>query len=441
VSDAPSDTAVIVDAGIAERNRDRDAAVAALWREHGPAGIAAVLDERLRVITAAHQGREIQGMGELVAGLGAARPAAISDLVAEAVALPDGPMDLFLDALLNAWAESDTDAFAAALPGLVAARPGVASAVVHGFRVHRWAGLHPQLAQVHREALADTGPQLRGQWLAAAGEMLRSDPVAAVPLIIDAAAGAPWGIAQALEAASHYDPDGWSATLKEGQGLAVLALARICGWQTWAVQRIISGIARAQPRAVLDALAEDSADQAAVDEVSGLPEALAGHPDVLADWLSHLLLAGQDEWRIAALLPLVLGEPFTDAAATAVADVATAAGSDDLLRLVRMLRFCHGFTVAHPDLAVALLVRAEAMLDGEALMEVERRLVAAAAPDGARWSPTPTNDIQVSWRDRALQLAQDMTRSESVRTIFSASAAAIQAVIDEEARPWRDDED
>ena len=439
--DAPSDSAAIVDAGIAERASNRDAAVAALWRKHGPVKIADVLDERLRVITAAHQSREVQGMGELLAGLGAARPAAIPDLVAEAVALPDGPLDLFLHALLDAWARSDADAFAAALPGLIAARPGVASAVAYGFRVHRWAGLRPQLAQAHREAMAGTGPRLRGQWLAGAGEMLRSDPIAAVPLIIDAAAGAPLGVAQALEAASHYDPDGWSATLKEEQGLAVLTLTLICGWQTWAVQRIISGIARAHPRAVLDALAEDSVDEPAVDEVDGLPEALASHQDVLADWLSHLLLAGRDEWRIAALLPVALGEPLTGGAAKAVADVAASIGAEEMLRLVRMLRFCHGFTVAHPDLVVALLARAEVLLDGEALMEVERRLVAAAVPHGARWSPGSTDETHAAWRDRALQLAQDMTRSASTRTIFSASAAAIQAGMDEEARQWRDDED
>jgi hypothetical protein len=122
------DISAIVDASIAERARNRDAAVASLWREHGPAEIVDVLDERLRAITAAHQSREIQGMIELLGGLGAARPAALPDLVAEAVALPDGPLDLFLHALLDAWARSDINAFAIALPPIIAARQGVASA-------------------------------------------------------------------------------------------------------------------------------------------------------------------------------------------------------------------------------------------------------------------------------------------------------------------------
>jgi hypothetical protein len=289
--------------------------------------------------------------------------------------------------------------------------------------------------------MADTDPQLRNQWLAGAGEMLRSDPIAAVPLIIDAAAGAPWGIAEALEAASHYDLDGWSATLNEEQSLAVLALTRICGWKTWAVQRIISGIARTRPRAVLDALAEDSADQPVIDEVNGLPEALASHPDVLADWLKQLLLAGRDEWTTAALLPVALGEPFTDGAATAVAGVAAATNADEMLRLVRMLQFCHGFTIARPDLVMALLARAETLLDEEALLEVERRLVAAAEPYGARLSPAPADETSAAWRDRALKLAQDRTQSASARTIFSASVAAIQAAMDKEARPWREEEE
>jgi hypothetical protein len=41
----------------------------------------------------------------------------------------------------------------------------------------------------------------------------------------------------------------------------------------------------------------------------------------------------------------------------------------------------------------------------------------------------------------ALQLAQDMTLSAPARTIFSETAANIQAVMDEEARQWRDGED
>jgi hypothetical protein len=282
------DNRAIVEAGLAERTRNRDAAVATLWREHGPAEMIDVLDERLRVITAAHQGREVQGMGELLAGLGAARAGAVPDLVAEAIALPDGPLDLFLHALLDAWARSDIDAFAAALPGLIAARPGVASAVAYGFRVHRWASLDPRLAQAHRKAMAGAGPQLRDQWLAGAGEMLRSDPVAAAPLIT-AAAGESWGVAEALDEASHYDPDGWVASLEAEQSLAVLALTRVCGWQRWGVQRIVSGIARTRPRAVLDMLTENPAEGPMVDKVDGLPEALASHEAVLTDWLRHLV--------------------------------------------------------------------------------------------------------------------------------------------------------
>jgi hypothetical protein len=274
-SDDLSDSATIVDEGTAERTRNRDAAVAALWREHSPAEVIEVLDERLRVIAAAHQSSQVQGMGELLAGLGASRPAAVPDLVAATIALPEGPLDRFLHVLLDAWARCGIDAFVAALPGLIAARPGVASAVADGFRVHRWASLDPRLAQAHREAMPVADPQLRGQWLAGAGEILRSDPVAAVPFIIDAAAGADWGLAEALEAASRYDPDGWSASLDEEQSLAVLALTRVCAWRKWGVQRIVSGIARAHPRAVLDALTEESTDRLTVDEVDGLPAALA----------------------------------------------------------------------------------------------------------------------------------------------------------------------
>jgi hypothetical protein len=96
---------------------------------------------------------------------------------------------------------------------------------------------------------------------------------------------------------------------------------------------------------------------------------------------------------------------------------------------------------AHPDLVVALLARAEALLDGDALEEVKRRLVAAAVPRNARWSPAAVDETHVARLDRALQLAQDMTLPAPARTVFSKAAANIQTVMDEEARQWRDGED
>jgi len=442
-SDDLPDSATIVDEGTAERSRNLDAAVATLWREHSPGEVIDVLDERLRVIMAARQSGEVQGMCELLARLGAARPMAVPDLVAAAIALPNSRLDRFVHVLLDAWARSDIDAFLNALPGLIAARPGMASAVADGFSVHRWANLDPRLAQAHREATVGADQQLRGQWLAGAGEILRNDPVAAVPLIIDAAAGTSgyWGVAEALEAASRYDADSWTASLDEEQSLAVLALTRVCGWHKWGMQRIVAGIARTHPRAVLDVIAEDPADRPAGDEVDGLPAALASHAAVLADWLRDLLRAGpDDEWRIARQLPIVLGESLTDGAATAVSDVVASAGADDLLRLVRMLWNCDGFTVAHPDLVVALLARAEALLDGEALEEVKGRLVAAAVPSGGRWSAAAADETHIARLNRALQLAQDMTLSASARTIFNDTATTIQKVMNHNAQQLHDSE-
>ena len=271
--------------------------------------------------------------------------------------------------------------------------------------------------------------------------MLRNDPVTATPLIIDAA-GESWGVAEALNEASHYDPDGWVASLEPEQSLAVLALTRVCGWQSWGVQRIVSGIARTHPRAVLDMLVENPAEGPTEDEVDGLPEALASHEAVLADWLRHLLSAERDdEGQIARLLPAALGRSLTDGAATAVEDVVESANADELLRLVRMLWLCNGFTLVHPTLAATLLARAEALLDQQALEEVKRQLSAVGVPTGGRYSPAAADETHVARLSHSLRLAQDMTLPAEARTIFSETAAALQAVMDEEARQWRDSED
>lgn len=117
------------------------------------------------------------------------------------------------------------------------------------------------------------------------------------------------------------------------------------------------------------------------------------------------------------------------------------AGADELLRLVRMLRHCDGFTIAHPDLVVTLMARAEALLTGEALEEVKRRLIAATVPSGGRWSAAAADETHIARLDRALQLAQDMTLSASAQTIFNEAATAIQKVMDDEARHWRASEE
>jgi hypothetical protein len=106
-----------------------------------------------------------------------------------------------------------------------------------------------------------------------------------------------------------------------------------------------------------------------------------------------------------------------------------------------MLWHCDGFTLAHPDLAGVLLARAETLLDRDGLGEVQHLLVAATVPRGGRWSSAAMDETHVARRDRALQLAQDMTLSASARTIFNQAAATIQAVMDEDARWWRDGED
>lgn len=106
-----------------------------------------------------------------------------------------------------------------------------------------------------------------------------------------------------------------------------------------------------------------------------------------------------------------------------------------------MLWLCDGFTVPHPRLVAALLTRAEALLEGEALEEVKQLLIAATVPHNTRYSPAAADKTLVARLDQARQLAQDMTLPAPARTTFSETASTIKAVMDEEARQWRDDED
>jgi hypothetical protein len=140
------------------------------------------------------------------------------------------------------------------------------------------------------------------------------------------------------------------------------------------------------------------------------------------------------------MVPAALGKSLTDGAAMAVEDVVESANDDEMLRLVRMLWLCNGFTLVHPALVGTLLARAEALLNQEALEEVKRRLIAVAVPADGRWSPAAADETHVARLNHSLRLAQDMTLSAAARTSFSETAATLQAVMDEEAQQWRDDD-
>jgi len=105
------------------------------------------------------------------------------------------------------------------------------------------------------------------------------------------------------------------------------------------------------------------------------------------------------------------------------------------------------FTNPTTQIRVHRVADTPAPLDSHAIDQAVRaaqtppaRLV-LAVPSGGRWSSAATDETHVARRDRALQLAQDMTLSASARTIFNQAAATIQTVMDEDARQWRDGED
>jgi hypothetical protein len=72
---------------------------------------------------------------------------------------------------------------------------------------------------------------------------------------------------------------------------------------------------------------------------------------------------------------------------------------------------------------------------------VKQILVGAGVPRGARWSSAAADETYIARRDRAPQLAQDMTLPALARTIFNETATTMQKAIDEEARLSREGED
>jgi hypothetical protein len=287
---------------------------------------------------------------------------------------------------------------------------------------------------VNVDALREGDPQLREQFIASSGPLLRDNPGRTIPRLCTAAAPGSQGVTMAIKEASRWKPETWVASLGEEASGDLLELTRVCGWKDWFIQQVVVEIARRHPRAVLGALVEDTmSDTILSPGFPGLSEPLGDHPQVLAEWMADLLnTAGEHEWRLADLLPVALGRRLTPGAAIAVERVVARTEPNALPRLVQLLHRCDGLVLAHPHLVQQILERLGTDADPEVVTRVRRSLIEGV------WSPHPSE--HVAQRDTALLMSEDEALSPTARTLYEQVAKTLQETVDRETQRARDDD-
>ncbi len=417
---------------------------ASLWADHDPAGLVALLDQQVHAVRSAVETAPPSGTGPLLHHLGRLRPGQVPDLVTAIVDLPAGPLDDHLHLLLDTWAKHDLDTFYLVACDLLEGREGVRQAVARAFRYGDWARLDPRLADLHLDLLRRTeDPVQRSFLLAASAPFIQADPVGTAAALREVSPGESAGLAAGLGAACDYQPDPWTATLDDRQALAVLDLTLTCGWDDTTVQRIVSGIARRQPRAVLDALTATAVAAGHAPDVDGLSAALDEHPDEVAAWLTEVLAEDlRPPGTLATVLLAAFGKNLTHGAAHAVQKTVQTLGPGPLQRLAAGLRRCDALTVTHPALTTTFLKRAEGLSGSDVDRNVRHALLDLSFPFAWFWNkPSEAPAAFVNRRNKLAELADDSRLPPATRAFYTDATRALDAEIEAHTRQEPVDEE
>lgn len=348
-----------------------------------------------------------------------------------------GPLDGNLDQLLNIWAGHDEAALLDWLTSPEDWRPAVRLAVGTAFANYGWTDRSDRFVEVHLQGTQDSDPEVRDQFLIGSSQLLAGKPARTVASLL-AANISPFVATRVLEQACGYDGSSWGSQLDQGDAQAVLELISHAGWDDYTVQQLVSGIAGAHPRLVLDhLLAAQRASRLPVD-VPGLPAAFDDQADALINWLNAQAQC-VDLHEAAMVVGLVMQGGMTAAQAKRFCASVGGTGKGELLALVALLRDVHTWPLRQPDLARRLLSQARG-LDAEAV--IATRAAIAAAMQLVSWGSANGESPELeSARAAAAACAEAETDAELREDFENARALLDQNVKWLRARAEEDDDD
>lgn len=348
-------------------------AVSQLIARDDPSWVVSVLDTIVREICTAVPDRH-PSLLAVWRQLGLVRPDLVAWAVAAIAAGDAGPLDNNLDQLLNIWAERDESAAIDWLIGMEEQRSEVRLAVGNAFVNYGWTDRGGPFVEVYRRGIQDPDPEVRDRFLMGSHRQLAADPAGTAEALLVGNIS-PFAATRVLEQACRYDGSSWGPQLAEGDGRAVLELVSHAGWNDYTIQQLVSGIARAHPRLVLDhLLAANRAGNLPI-QVDGLAAAFDERTDALVSWLVEQAQRSAVE-ETSAVVGLVMDGGLSGAQAQGLHAAVEGLAGTALLALAALLGTVHTWPLRQPGLARRFLSKAKEF-GAESAASVRAEIVSA----------------------------------------------------------------
>lgn len=368
--------------------------------------------------------------------LSIARPDLVPGMVRAVAAGEPGPLDDNLDQLLDTWAEHHEPALVDWLAGMKEQRLAVRMAVANAFVNYGWTDRGDHFLELHRRGTEDRDSGVRDRFLMGSSRLLAKDPGDTAAHLL-AKHISPFAATRVLEQACAYDGLSWGPQLNERDAEAVLHLASRSGCHDYVVQQLVSGIATAHPRLVLDHLLEAHRTGKLPADVDGLAAAFDGQADALATWLIEQAQRG-DASEASGVAGLVMDGGLTTAQAQRLHAAIGGLNGDGLLALGALLRDIHTWPLQQPSLARSLIATARGM--GTDIAAGVRVQITAATHVGM-WTSTDGVSEELNKAHRLAGTSAEVETDPELREVLEGARVRLDHMIAEEFRQNAEDDE
>lgn len=285
-------------------------------------------------------------------------------------------LDPHLGIILEAWSHNDENRLLEWLASIGAQPSTVRLSVARTFDNYGWVARGARYLELYESGLTDIDGEVRQTYVRSIHPLIRISPHDAVQRLLDP------DFTQ--ESASHVvqmvcgtDGHSWSATLAVEDASAVLKLCEQAGLDSWESDQLVSGVAETHPVLVLEHLhVAFVRDQLLILQFDDVVKIMSKHPDKVATWAIYSCSSHIRREKSAALRA-ALGSDMSGDQAAAIERVARRAGAVELASLLQTLGKMDLWPIQHPQLAQALLERADSLgtsLSQIALLSIESAL-------------------------------------------------------------------
>jgi hypothetical protein len=365
--------------------------------------------------------------------VGQQAPGELEAIVESVTGRDAGPLDQDLPQLVTAWHEYDPDAATAWVQEAVTSgRYEVKRALAQGYSGYNWHEFGPPFDDIWTTGTKDADPDIAQAFLGAAGAYLRQSPQAATKALLDHQLTA-FAAQRALADACNYDGRTFGGTLNRDDAESVLRLIDRAGFEDYAIQGIVTGIAANHPTLVLDHLAQATAVGVHIpDDIHELRAAYETHPDAFAGWIQKNL----DSPHAGLIVSAAVNDHLTDGPAAAIAEFVPSVDAEQLEQLTRVLAPMHTWAIDRPDLAHVIATRARATGTFD---HVRTRIRRAMGPHGWTYSNGVSSELNAALA-RATEAAEQADDPD-LKADYEEASAELQAEIDEMKREHEEEQD